>query len=282
MRLSPFFDGIEQADVETRGFVAPTPTFYPDAGLMEATFPARLSGLRRLLPDPRFVPLRVAPGVGAVTIDCFEYRECDLGPYREVGISVLLVEPTFGSNVPGRQFVSLLRRRQGHGFVVHLPVTTEIALAVGVDLYAFPKFLADIAFQDTPRTRSCRLAEGQAHILTLTGERIATPNRRVWQSFAHLWMNGQPQRGEVRMNQLQQGMSCRLGVARIELGDAHPIARELSDVLLSRQSIVYNLVPRQEAILYGPDHLTVPLLRRVLAAGHSAPGAAVQGAEANG
>jgi hypothetical protein len=264
MRGSAFFDGIDQVDVTTRGHATKTPTFYYDAALMEATFPARLGELRSLMPDPRVVPMRLAPGVGAVTLSCFEYRDSDLGPYNEVAVSVLICDREFGWNAPGRQLAAVLRRRQGHAFVLHLPVTTEPALALGVDFYNFPKFLAGIEFADTAHSRRCHLAEGSEPILTITARRLVASGRRTSQSFAHLWMDGQPQRAEVRMNQLAYGTSFRPGAAQVSLGDRHPIALELDRLLLSRRSIGFDFVPRQEAVLFGPEHLTVALVRRAL------------------
>ena len=58
-------------------------------------FPARLAALRRLMPDPRFTPARLAPGLGAVGLLCFKYRDSDIGPYSEVSISVALNDPWF-------------------------------------------------------------------------------------------------------------------------------------------------------------------------------------------
>ena len=148
------------------------------------------------MPDPRFCPARLAPGLGAIAVTCFEYRDTDLGPYNELAISVVLNEPWFLPNLPGRALISSLRRRQLHAWVHHLPVTTEIARAGGVDFYNYPKFVAGIDFEETATQRVCRLSEGAEHILTLSGERIATPRSEQLQLFSHLWMDRQPQGSE--------------------------------------------------------------------------------------
>ena len=175
MRGSPFFDGVAQSEVAIAGEPARVPIFYYDGTATQAVFAARLGALRRLMPDPRFSPARLAPGLGAVAITCFEYRDTDIGPYNELAISVVLNEPWFLPNLPGLALVSSLRRRQLHAWVQHLPVTTEIARAGGVDFYNYPKFIAGIDFEESERRRTCRLSEGAEHILTLSGERIATP-----------------------------------------------------------------------------------------------------------
>lgn len=266
MHGSPFFDGVAQSELETAGGRGKLPVFYYYSGMMLALFPARYRPLRELMPDPRFVPARLAPGLGAVAIGCLEHRDTDIGPYNEVGISIPLNHPSFLLNLPGLALWNGDRRGQIHSFMLHLPVTTEIALRGGVDLYNFPKFLAAIEFEESGGKRSCRLAEGEEEILRFSAERIAAPKHAQTQYFFHLWMDGQPQRAEFKVNKIEVGRSLRPGAATLELGEQHPIARQLDALLVSRRSLQYENIPRLEAILYGPEHLTMPLLNRLLAA----------------
>jgi hypothetical protein len=238
------------------------PIFYYDGTAAGAVFPARLKALRRLMPDPRFSPARLAPGVGAVAVTCFEYRDTDIGPYNELAISVPLNEPWFAPNVPGRALIAGLRRRQLHAWVHHLPVTTEIARLGGVELYNYPKFVGGIDFEQTTSERICRLSEGQEHILTLSGELLASSRKEGFQLFSHLWMDGQPQSSEFKINATELGVSLSRGAAQLELGTRHPIARELRSLLLSRHPIQYQYIARFEGILYGPEHLSLPLINR--------------------
>jgi hypothetical protein len=262
MRGSPFFDGVTQMEAALGDEPVKLPIFYYDGTATGAVFPARLGALRRLMPDPRFSPARLAPGLGAVAITCFEYRDTDIGPYNELAISVVLNEPSFLPNLPGRALIASLRRRQLHAWVHHLPVTTEIARAGGVELYNYPKFVGGIDFEETGTHRVCRLREGQEHILTLSGERIATPRSEQVQLFSHLWMDRQPQGSEFKINAIEMGVSLRPGVASLQLGERHPIARELADLIAWRRPIQYQYMARFEGILYGPEHLSLPLIDR--------------------
>lgn len=280
MRRSPFFDGVEQMQATLAGQAVKLPIFYFDGSAIGAVFPARLGALRRLMPDPRIVPARLAPGVGAIAISCFQYRDTDIGPYNELAIAVLLNDPPYLANLPGRAVLAGLRRRQMHAWVHHLPVTTEIARVGGVELYNYPKFIASIDFAQTASGRACRLAEGAEHILTVSGPQIDTPRSEELQIFSHLWMDRQPQSSEFKINAKEIGIGMRPGLARIELGDRHPIARELAGMLLSRRSIQYQLTRSFEGILYGPEHLSLPLLDRFRE--HAAPDAAASAAPAGG
>jgi hypothetical protein len=262
MRGSPFFEGVSQMEATLDGEAVRLPIFYYDGTATSAVFAARLGALRRLMPDPRICPARLAPGLGAVAITCFEYRDTDIGPYNELAISVPLNEPWFLPNLPGRALIGGVRRRQLHAWVQHLPVTTEIARAGGVELYNYPKFIAGIDFEETATARTCRLSEGREHILTLSGARLQTPRSEQFQLFSHLWMEHQPQSSEFKINATEMGVSLGPGAGSLQLGDRHPIARELASVLVSRRPIQYQYMARFEGILYGPEHLSLPLIDR--------------------
>jgi Acetoacetate decarboxylase (ADC) len=262
MRGSPFFEGVSQMETVLDGEAVKLPIFYYEGSAISAVFPARLKALRALMPDPRFCPARLAPGVGTVAVTCFEYRDTDIGPYNELAISVPLNEPSSAPNLPGRAVIESMRRRQLHAWVQHLPVTTEIARLGGVELYNYPKFIGGIDFEQTEHRRICRLSEGQEHILTLSGTRIETPRQERFQLFSHLWMDRQPQGSEFKLNATAMGISFCRDAAELELGTRHPIARELRSLLRSRRPVQYQYLRRFEGILYGPEHLTLPLIER--------------------
>jgi hypothetical protein len=52
----------------------------------------------------------------------------------------------------------------------------------------------------------------------------------------------------------------RPGVATLALGDRHPIARELAEVIAWSRPLQYQYMARFEGILYGPEHLSLGLL----------------------
>lgn len=264
MRASGFFEGIRQTKMEVGGFEFQVPALYPDGEQITGVFPARMSALRKMLPDRRMTPARLAPGVGAITVTCFEYRQTDIDPYNELAIGVPLNEPWFRSNFPGRAMLSAVRRGQFDTWVHHLPVTTEIARLGGVDFYNYPKFIASIDFEQTEKTRTCRLAEGAEHILTLSCPRLKNGRTQKVQIFSHLYQNREPQDSEFKILAHDMGRSIRPGAARLELGKEHPIAKELKHALISTRSIAAVYSPRIEGILYGPHHLTPEILDKVM------------------
>ena len=261
MRASPFFDGVRQVDLTVGEHELKFPIFYYDGIAVTATFPAKLSVLKKFLPDRRFVPARIGPGLGAVTISAFEYRDTDIGPYNELAIAIPLNYPAYRANVPFRALASGFRTGQLHAFVHHLPVTTEIARVGGVDFYNYPKFVAGIDFTESDSKRDVRLSEGEEHILSMSCARIPTPKREQLQVFSHLCMDRQPQSSEFKLNSPAVGSSLRPGMAELKLGGRHPIALELKQALVSTKAINLMYMSSFEGILYGPEHMTLPFLQ---------------------
>jgi hypothetical protein len=262
MRGSAFFEDVRQIDIMVDDHPAKSPLFFYDGSYISAAFPARYRRLRELMPDPRYVPARLAPGLGVVAITCFETRDTDVGPYRVVVIAIALNEPYFRANLPGRALISARRLGQAHVFVRHEAVTSEVVLRGAVDLYNWPVFIAEVDVSETHEQSRCRLAEGKEHILTLSGKRIPTPRSQRFDLFQHLWMDGQPQSAQHKINQLQYRASSRRDAAALELGERHPVALELTRLLVSRRPLQYEYVRQSESILFGPEHQTPLLAQR--------------------
>lgn len=264
MTDASFFEGVAQSEVEIAGERAWMPIFYRDAGALTALFPARLSALRRALPDRRFVPARLAPGVGALAITAFEYRDSDVGAYNELAVSIVLNEPWVLTNLPGRALGRSVRAARFDAFILHLPVTTEIAREGGREFWNFPKFVAEIEIDEEPAATHCRLAEAGEQILSLRAPHLPSRGPKSLRLLSHTWMHGRPQRAEVSVHALQYGEAMTRACS-IELGANHSIAAQLREMLLSRRSLHLQTMPRFESILYGPDQLSLPILDRAAA-----------------
>ena len=133
------------------------PVFYYDVTAVMVAFLTPLVKVKELLPSARMKPLRATPWHAVTVISCFEYRDCDAGPYNEVAISF-----PFTLDHPAPILTGLLHHIAAGpmAYVYKLPVTTEIARQFGVDFYNFPKFLANIDFKRDDVWIHCRFSEG--------------------------------------------------------------------------------------------------------------------------
>lgn len=262
-----FFAGVEQVDFYYGDYKSKTPLFYPRARGFTAVFPAKLWEVRKLLPDRRFEPAQLFPGITAVQLAAFEYYEASIPPYNEFAVCVPLNAPQF-MKVPGYNLLRQMLRMEYDLYFHHIAVTDEIALT-GRE-YGYPKVLGSVDFTDTEQWIDCEVAEGGQNICTLRGRKIPAPHSKPLKFFCHMYHDRQPHFAEGKLNGRHFGMSFNPSGAELSLG-SHPLARQLQKLILSPRPLMSMYVPDFQMILYGNEHLSIPLLRHVLADGMRLP-----------
>jgi len=112
--------------------------------------PARRSRLEVVLPDG-LSSFAIAPGVGCVALVGIQYHRVGRGdatglePYDEFAVIIPAVHGS-PTNVP----VAQLAGGEIGGYVHWLPVTTDPAVALGREIWGYPKERADITVTDGP------------------------------------------------------------------------------------------------------------------------------------
>lgn len=248
MRDTKFFEPVEQVAVEWRGEPYPLPAFYYDLTSVMVHFLTPVKKIQALLPSDRLYPMRMMPGKAVTTIIFYEYRDSDIGPYNEMLIG-------FPVTIDGPAPMGLGLRTAGlkgaTSFIWHLPVTTEIARDMGIDVAGYPKILADITFDAGGRWLTCRTEAAGQHVLTLSVRRPRTKLvERRWPVEAVTVRDRWVQRTPAVVNLRNLGSTWRAGSVRLETGD-HPIGREVADLGLGRP-IALAYAPDSQLILTRP------------------------------
>lgn len=250
---SYFFKGVPQIETTLCGSPVKFPVFYYDASAIIAIFLARLSKLKEILPKKNYFPLSPFPGLGLLAIAAFEYRDCDLGPYNELAISLLISfreKPRFSLG----KLKSNLSRKEFHTYIAHLPVTTEMARVGGVEFYNFPKFLADIRFKESRAKIGVELKEKGKLILRLIAEKCPARKSGVMRAVTYPVKERKAHEAPVLMNALSWGETFR-PKGKLTPGEDHPIAAQLEELLVSQKPIYLQWIPKFQAILYGASRL---------------------------
>ena len=86
---------------------------------------------------------------------------------------------------------------------------------------------------------------------------MPTPRNGMIKMTSRTYQFQQPQSCELKINARGFAMVVGRGNAELVVGNGHPVGRELSGLLLSTTPLAYSYVPRVEAILYGPEHLSL-------------------------
>lgn len=254
MNRGDFFKGVIQWDMMTKdlSLEGKLPVFYYDNTAMTAIYTASTSEVKRRLPLPDMHPVEVWKDKALVAFTAFEYRRTDIDPYNEFSISFPI---TFGKKaIPCLTVLSMMARRYFTAYVWQLPVTTERARKGGVEMYGYPKFLADIAFSHEGNMLNCTLSEGGQNILTLKGKKLKTSVEKVNRFKTYSIKDGVPLAANVYMNPVEFGKSMSGSASKLILGN-HEIGSQLKEMGLSDKPLFFQYMPVMEAILYGPRNL---------------------------
>ncbi len=151
-----------------------SPTVFHRSEASQTLHSASLEAVREYLPTDELHPVRLPGERAVIAIGAFRHDQITsngvvgeaLLPYGEVMVAALVTRR------PARPLLPLvapgLRGVRFGAFVLHLPVTHRPARDGGRLVWGYPKFIADMEFEDSIETLRCSLAEGGRHILTQT------------------------------------------------------------------------------------------------------------------
>jgi hypothetical protein len=243
---SKFLEDVEQHAVEISGGTCDVPILYRNVFAMVGVFTAPTLKLKELLPTSKLVPVEVYPGKGLLGFMAADYRDTSIGPYKEFIIMVpARYHPRF--NPPLFPVLRMSASLSFEVFIWQLPLTSEVGLHAGIDIWGFPKFIADIDFSEGDNTVSCTLAEEGKHILTLEVKKNAARMKTYFDYTIFSVKDRELLRTHVNGISGSLGRSFKPGGAHLTLGE-HPIARRIREVAPGR-SMMTMYVPKGQLIL---------------------------------
>ncbi|WP_247002421.1 acetoacetate decarboxylase family protein [Halosolutus gelatinilyticus] len=140
------------------------------------TVPARRARLDRALPD-ELAPLSIAPGVGCVALVAIQYHRVGgdngIEPYDEVAAIV----PTVRGGRSSLPLGGLFGGEIG-GYVHWLAVPTEESVALGRELWGYPKERAAVTVTDGPRGIRAVVGDGRSETVRIDVARPQIGTRR--------------------------------------------------------------------------------------------------------
>ena len=248
-----FFSGIKQWEFNWREMKGKLPVFYYDTTSLTAIYTASTRKVKKLLPHAQMNPIEIFPGKCLVAFTAFEYRKTDIDPYNEFSIAFLI---RFNKpQIPFFTAFTQMYRRRITAYVWKLPVTTEIARVGGVDLYGYPKFIADIKFQKENEQITCHLSESGEKILSLRGKVLPTKKEKISKINTYSIIDNIPLIANIFINPLEMAQTNDKQAAVLEIGLDHSICINLRNIGLSATPIQYQYSPLNQAILFAGRNL---------------------------
>lgn len=257
------FAGLNQQEIEYEGYPAKSPTRYTDQSVIIGVFAARTRALKRYIPEhPDLRPAGIVPGICPVYIMAAENRATDIGPYNAIGTGFIIKEPShIGlisplNLIPGFELIRQIAiKRKRHDFVWRIADDSYISYKLGYELFGMPKFRCDVYWDDQEDHILCSAVDEDELILRLRAKKIRTrtfedPKPRY--ARAYFVRDRLPMTEEVISQAKTMGASVKAGDLALELGERHPMADELRDVLVSTRPLLYLYMPDSRSIIYEP------------------------------
>jgi len=230
------------------------PVVVRDAASGAATYLVSASAARRLLPHPALDVVELLPGRALFTIACIEYRDNDLGDYREVSLALFVRRCDEPAGVPWIGAALALARSRLATWIWHLPVDQRFTCEVGRGIWGFPKSVEDIGFTDGAGRRACRLVMSGRHVVTLDVARAGTRRLPETTMFTYTVIDGVLHR--TRFVSAADGVGIHLGGATLSLGD-HPLADALRALGLPRRALASVWMEHTRARFDAPEPVDV-------------------------
>ncbi|WP_230521590.1 acetoacetate decarboxylase (ADC) [Janthinobacterium sp. EB271-G4-7A] len=254
-----WFQGIQKEKVAI-GFDSYSPNFYYKNRKITAVFTADIARLKELMPEDilkEVQPLQVWPGRGAVALTAYAYEYCDNDSYNEISLAIVTNKPGSSSFGP----FTLLGQSLSNdfwGYVLKLPVNTELARVRGVVGYNLPKWLTGIDIKETDASISFAVtdsATGQLDFV-FTGKKLGDLSHKaemVTNSFTNKDGAGKLTYGYSVSRQLSHASSTNAESASLKLGDGS-FSRYIKSLKLGKM-MKYEYVPEFQNALYAPKPL---------------------------
>ncbi|WP_430461503.1 hypothetical protein ACQUQU_01630 [Thalassolituus sp. LLYu03] len=246
------------------GFDSWSPNFYYQNSRITAVFTADLDRLRSLMPADvlqQVQPLQVWPGRGLVALTAYSYFYCDNDSYNEIALSIVTSKP--GSmNLGPVSLIGQNMDKEFWGYVLKLPVDTELARVRGVVGYNLPKWLTTITLSETPESVKYEIYDsvtGKVDVVIDT-QKLADMSDEPELStsrFTNLDQHGQLTTGYAVARQLRYGSSTDADAVKLTLSDGS-LSAYMKSLKLGKL-MKYEYVPDFQIALYAPVPLATYL-----------------------
>ena len=250
---SDFFEGLVRWNVERNGITSPLPFRYFDTLSFAAVYTAATAKVRRLFPHPDLIPIELRPGRCLAVFNVSQHGKTDHEPYNVFNIAFLVSYRR--RPVPLVTAAAILRSGVVPSYTWQLPETSEFAVAAGVELYGFPKFMADIQISKDAERVVGSVSVAGVELLRLGGPVLPNQGARQFRYVMYSVQGDSLISANWLCNALEYAASLSKARVDLTIGQGHPICETLRGIELARHPMFYEYVPRSEAILFPPRNM---------------------------
>jgi len=242
------------------GFESYSPNFYYKNSSITAIFTADLSRLQELIPPAilaQVSPISLFPKRGLIAITAYRYHYCDNDAYNEFSLSIVTKKPK-SSNCGILSLMKQSSLKQFWGYVLKLPVNTELARVRGVVGYNLPKWLTPINHIETNDLLKFELIDSETGKVDITFEGIKltkfSNDKEISRyNFINLNQQNRLTHGYTDSRPIKKASSFKNKSVNLILTDGS-LSTFIESLKLGRM-IKYEYVPEFQCALYAPQLL---------------------------
>ncbi|MCF7518023.1 hypothetical protein [Pseudoalteromonas sp. L21] len=254
-----WFEGIQKTKVDA-GFETYSPNFYYENSRITAVYTADLDRLKALMPAKvleSVEPLQVWPGRGLVALTAYAYHYCDNDSYNEIALSIITSKPSDSSWGPFTLMGQSISKDYW-GYVLKLPVDTELARVRGVVGYNLPKWLTQINYSQSNKAIRFEIFDKETGKMdfAIQGEKLKDLSSNedfVTNSFTNVDAQGKLISGYAVSRQLSHGSTMDDDAIQLTLSNGS--FSEYIKSLDLGEMVKYEYVPDFQSALYTPKPL---------------------------
>lgn len=244
----------EEKDV---GFTTYSPNFYYDNASITAIYTADMDRIKELMPDEvrsLVQPISFAPGKGLIAITSYNYNYCDNDTYNEMSISIVTTEPN-KSNFGLISLMGEINNASLWGYVLKLPVDTELARVRGVVGYNLPKWLIPIEYNTDGDEVKFTYYDDKGNLdFSMSGKKLDTADAQpkiTRVNFTNLDAQGRLTHGYSDIRAIKSASSRDAEDVQLSLSNG-PLSNFIKSLGL-KQMVRYDYQPNFQAALYTPE-----------------------------
>lgn len=239
------------------GFTTYSPNFYYSNSSITAIYTADMKTLKQLIPaEVREIvkPISITPGRGLIAITAYAYHYCDNDSYNELSVSIVTTKPNSG-NWGVFSLMNEVKNKNLWGYVLKLPVDTELARVRGVVGYNLPKWLIPIDYSDKGNSMAFNFYDKAGKMdFSMAGKKLDVAESKpeiVRSNFINLDAKGKLTHGYTDVRALKKATSKKKEDLQLTLTDG-PLSTFLKSLKLGKL-MRYDYQPEFQAALYTPE-----------------------------
>lgn len=246
-----------QKEKKEVGFTTYSPNFYYSNSSITAIYTADMGKIKELIPNEvkdLVKPISYTPGRGLIAITSYAYHYCDNDLYNELSISIVTTKP--GSNNWG--LISLmgeLNDKNLWGYVLKLPVNTELARVRGFVGYNLPKWLIPIDYTTDGDNLTFNYYDEKGNFdFSMAGKKLdvsASKPEITRSNFINLNKQGQLTHGYTDVRSIKKASSKSADDIQLNLSNG-PLSTFIKSLGL-KKLVKYDYQPEFQAALYTPE-----------------------------